>query len=189
MPPFISFMYIDSAASLPVHAYASRHALWRFGFVPSTFKNCIIMSPDEFTPSYWVGAQPSLSHTLWHGRLNRYMYNQFCRYFFHSLVGLLDINASAYFFHTALENWMGITGYYISISVKALSRLCERRGAISINILDEFAFLARSTFNQAVNSDTKISYCPMIYLPAHDTFWIVATFYIMHTYSFSPQFL
>lgn len=82
MPPFICFMYIDSVASLPVHAYASRHALWRFGFVLSTFKSCIIMSPGEFTPSYWVGAQPSQSHMLCHGRLNRYMYNQFCRYFF-----------------------------------------------------------------------------------------------------------
>ena len=141
--------------------------------VPSILTSCTFMSPDEFTPSYRLLSgvvQPSQSHTFCQGRLNGYKYDHPRRYFIHSLVSLLDMNASVCLFHTALKNRIGITGNYISSSAKPLSRLCGRRGAVPIHIFNEFALLARSTFNQAVDSDTYKSYCPRIYPLSHVTF-------------------
>lgn len=149
----------------------SRRASWRFGFVALYIHELHIRvsrrvySVQSFLPGV---AKASRFYTFGKGQALMDMnYYHLCCFFLHSLVSL---NVSISFFHTALENKIGITGYSISSSAKPLSRLCGRRGAVFITFLDVCALLARSAFNQAVDSDTWRLYCPRVYLPTYVMF-------------------
>lgn len=102
---FLPSTNLMSTISLLVHLclpyllhVVSRHASWRFDSVPSTLTSCTFTSPDEFTPYRLLSrvAQSSQSHTLSRQGLMDIWSPR--RSFLHSLINLLDMNASFYFF-------------------------------------------------------------------------------------------